>query len=168
MEEKPIRVLGLDPGTRIAGYGILDIAPGRPPSLVTCGAFRLTAESIPDRLSVLYRDLRKLIGEYEPSVLAVETVFHGKSFQSVLKVGEARGVVLLSGSLHGLEIHEFSPTMVKKVATGNGNAAKIQVQRMIARLLGLAKAPQPADVTDALAIAFCYAQHSWRQKLPQR
>jgi crossover junction endodeoxyribonuclease RuvC len=114
---------------------------------------------------VLFEELGELLRRERPEVLAVETVFHGKSFDSVLKVGEARGVVLLAGALQGMEVHEYTPAMVKKTVTGNGRASKEQVQRMMARLLELERLPGPVDVTDALALAFCHGQRLWRQQL---
>ena len=159
------RVLGIDPGSRVAGYGVLDAPPGAPPKLVACGGIRLGAGELPARLKVLHEAVSRLLEEHRPAVLAVETVFHGKSFASVLKVGEARGVVLLAGALAGVQIQQFTPAMVKKAATGNGRAPKSQVQRMIARTLGLGDLPEPADAADALAIAFCYSRRAWKIRL---
>ena len=121
-----------------------------------------------DRLRHLHAELGRLVTEHEPQVFAVETVFHGKSFERVLKVGEARGVGLLAASLHGLDIGEFSPAEVKKTVTGNGRASKTQVQSMMVRLLELDGTPGPADVTDAPAIALCYAQRRLRRPSPAR
>jgi len=166
--ETKVRVLGIDPGTRVAGYAILDIGRGRRVELVACGAIRMPAGPVPPRLEHLYRVLEDLIVEHRPAALAVETIFHGKSFQSVAKVGEARGVVLVQARLHGLEIAEFPPARVKKTVTGNGAASKLQVQRMVTRLLGLEEPPEPADVSDAIAIAFCYGHRRERQRLAGR
>ena len=164
--KKKLRVLGVDPGTRVAGYGVLDVVPGRPPLHVASGPIALpTDEEIPVRLGLLYEFLLGLVREHSPDALAVETIFHGKSFQSVVKVGEARGVVLLLANQAGLEICEYSPALIKKAATGNGRATKAQVQRMITRILELEAPPQPVDVSDALAIAFCYCQRLWRRDL---
>lgn len=160
-----VRVIGFDPGTRTAGYGVLDVLTGRVPRLVGSGALRLRGP-LPQRLEQLYEGLCEVLSRYRPSVFVVETVFHGKSFDSVLKVGEARGVALLAAALHGLGIQEYSPAEVKKTVTGNGRAAKAQVQRMVARILKMKTVPQPLDVTDALAIAFCYAQRLWRRDHP--
>ncbi|MCZ6794656.1 MAG: crossover junction endodeoxyribonuclease RuvC [Planctomycetota bacterium] len=166
VERGTIRVLGVDPGTRVAGYGVLDVAPRRAPALVTAGAIRLAGDGLPERLRMLHAKLQAVIRDFRPAVLAVETIFHGKSFYSVQKVGEARGVVLLAAAQNGLDIAQFAPAVIKKSATGNGRAAKSQVQRMICRLLELDEMPQPADVTDALAIAFCYGQRIQRHELP--
>lgn len=165
MSHRGLRVVGVDPGTRVVGYGILDVRRGRNPTLAGHGAIRL-AGTIPERLKALFGGLRQLLAEHRPDVLAVETVFHGKSFESVLKVGEARGVVLLAGALQGVEVQEYTPAMVKRTVTGNGRASKEQVQRMMVRLLELERPPVPMDVTDALALAYCHGQRLWRQELP--
>lgn len=157
-----IRVLGVDPGTRVVGWAVLDVLARGRVSVVACGALRLEPGELHRRLLEIHDGLEALILEHRPEVLAVETVFHGKSFQSVLKVGEARGVVLLMGARHGLVVREFTPAMVKKTATGNGQAAKSQVRSMMVRLLALETLPRPTDVSDALAIAFCYGQRAWR------
>jgi crossover junction endodeoxyribonuclease RuvC len=145
---------------------VLDADSGSRPRLIAAGAIRLRGEGLPERLKLLHEALQELIATHQPQVLAVETVFHGRSFDSVLKVGEARGVALLAAALHGLEVREYSPAEVKKTVTGNGRASKQQVQRMVARLLDLKTAPEPSDVADALAVAFCYAQRLWRRRLP--
>ncbi len=172
--EDSLRVLGFDPGSQVAGYGLLDAAPGQPPRCVTYGALRLTVDGhgrktpIPRRLQVLADALDEIVETHRPQVFAVEKIFRGKSFESVVRVGEARGVALLVAARHGLEVEEYPPAVVKKTVTGNGQAAKTQVQTMIARLLGLDEVPEPADATDALALAFCYAQRLWRHRLPGR
>jgi len=163
-----VRILGFDPGTRVAGFGVIDASPGRVPTIVDCGAFRLGGARIADRLCDLHSALRRVVAAHRPQVLAVETVFHGKSFESVLKVGEARGIGLLVAADSGLEIAEFPPAQVKKTVTGNGRATKAQVRAMMVRLLRLERATGPSDETDALALAFCYAQRLWRRQLPER
>jgi crossover junction endodeoxyribonuclease RuvC len=165
---EPVRILGFDPGTRVAGFGVLDAVHGRTPSLVDCGAIRMEGKEIAGRLLQLHDALVKVVAEHRPTVFAIETVFHGKSFDSVLKVGESRGVGLLVAALNDLEIAEFSPAQVKKITTGNGRASKAQIQTMMVRILQLESAPGPSDVTDALALAFCYAQRLWRRGLPDR
>jgi crossover junction endodeoxyribonuclease RuvC len=163
-----VRILGFDPGTRVAGWGLVDAEAGRPARVVACGAVRLEKYPFPERLSRLHDALAEVIARHRPGVFAVESVFHGKSFASVLKVGEARGVGLLAAARAGLEVAEFPPAEVKKSATGNGRATKTQMQAMMARLLRLDAAPRPADVADALALALCYAQRLWRRRLPPR
>jgi len=160
-DEPPARILGVDPGTRIVGFAVLEA--GRRARLMEYGAIRLnTRESIPRRLGEIHRALAGVISRHGVSVVAVEKVFHGKNFQSALRVGEARGVALLAGALAGLPIVEYTPAMVKKAATGNGCASKQQVQRMMARLLGMGELPEPEDASDAMAIAFCHARRLQR------
>ena len=165
---EPVRILGFDPGIRVAGFGVLDVVRGHAPGLVDCGAIRMPAGEIAGRLRYLHDALREIVSSHRPTVFVVETVFHGKSFDSVLKVGEARGVGLLVAAVENLEIAEFAPAQVKKVATGNGRASKAQIQAMMVRILGLDSTPEPPDVTDALALAFCYSQRLWRRGLSDR
>lgn len=156
------RILGIDPGTRTLGYGILDVGRSGQAFVVHCGALRLPPRPLEVRLEAIFREVSAIITRHRPRILAIEEVFHGKNFQSVLKVGEARGVVVLAAQMAGLEICEYAPAVIKKAATGNGVADKAQVQRMMARLLGLRVPPEPEDVTDALAAAFCHGQRIWR------
>ena len=160
-----VRILGFDPGTRISGYGIIDAGAEGELSVVSYGAIRLHSPggktAIPERLRSLYEALDEIVREHRPGALALEKIFHGRSFESVMKVGEARGIGLLVGSLHELEIEEYAAARVKKAVTGNGQASKSQVQAMMTRLLDFDEPPYPQDVTDALAIAFCYAQGLW-------
>jgi crossover junction endodeoxyribonuclease RuvC len=158
-----LRVLGVDPGTRVVGYGILDVAPGIAPALVVHGALRLPARSLAARLELLFREMRDLIAAHAPGVLAIEQVFRGKNFESVRKMGEARGVIVLAAQMAGLDIREYAPALIKKAATGNGNAAKVQVEGMMCRLLGVTTAR--ADAADALAAAFCHGQRLARSRL---
>lgn len=151
-----MRVLGIDPGTRMVGFGVLELRPGAEPLLVVCGSIRLPPRPLAARLEMIFREVQAILETHRPQVLAIEQVFHGKNFQSILKVGEARGVVVLAAQMGGLAIEEYAPAMIKKAATGNGRADKAQVQSMVTRLLHLDEAPEPVDVTDALAAAFCH------------
>ena len=144
------------------GYGILDIERRGRPSLVACGVVRLPPRPLSVRLETIYREVRALLLRYGPGVLAIEEVFHGKNFQSVLKVGEARGVVVLAAQMSGLEIREYPPAVVKRSATGHGDADKSQVQSMMARFFGSEVVSEPEDASDALAVAFCHGQRLWR------
>lgn len=157
-----IRVLGVDPGTRTLGYGVLDVAPRGKLDVVECGVVRLPPKPLEVRLEAIFHDLGEIIRRREPDVLAIEDVFGGKNFRSALKVGEARGVVVLAAQRSGLKICEYAPASVKRAATGNGAADKRQVQKAMVRLLALRSAPEPTDVTDALAVAFCHARKLFR------
>jgi crossover junction endodeoxyribonuclease RuvC len=113
-------------------------------------------------LEKIFLELRALVNRSRPQVVAIENVFHGRSFDSALKLGQARGVVMLAAQLATLAIYEFAPTQVKKGVTGNGGASKEQVQRMVCRILKLRERPASMDVSDALAVAFCCAEELGR------
>ncbi|MBC24643.1 MAG: Holliday junction resolvase [Phycisphaerae bacterium] len=156
-----MRVLGIDPGLRLTGYGCVDIVPGHAdPILVEAGVLRLpTKGSLPHRLGCLHDDLEEVITGLQPDRLVVEQLFsHYKHVQTGLLMAHARGVVLLSASRHDLELGELAPTEVKKSLTGHGHASKQQMQFAVMGQLGLAEPPSPNDVADAIAIALCDAR----------
>jgi crossover junction endodeoxyribonuclease RuvC len=151
-----MRVLGVDPGLRIAGYGCLSfVGNSITPSIIEAGAIRLDVDkSISYRLKQLHNDLSEIISEHKPELIAVETIFTHKSHLSTATImGHARGVILLAGEQANIPLLELAPTEIKKSVTGNGNATKEQVQHAITGLLSLTKTPEPPDVADALAIA---------------
>ncbi|MBC8201419.1 MAG: crossover junction endodeoxyribonuclease RuvC [Planctomycetes bacterium] len=151
-----MRVLGVDPGLRTAGYGCIDlIGNSISPTLVEAGAITLCVDSsIPFRLKQLHDDLSQVILDLAPDVLAVEKIFTHKEHVSTATVmGHARGVILLAGEQANLPLIELAPSEIKKSVTGNGNATKEQVQHAIASILKLTEPPTPSDVSDALAIA---------------
>lgn len=149
-------VLGVDPGLAITGFGVVRVENNRQ-VVLGYGAIRTPAgDSTARRLETIYRELSKLIAEFSPSCLAVEELFFNKNVTTALAVGQARGVAILAGSHAGLPIFEYTPLQVKTAVTGYGRAAKEQVAYMVCMLLGLDKAPEPDDVTDALAICVCH------------
>ncbi len=151
-------VLGIDPGLANVGWGVID---GSGPFLRMLGHGSIqTSSELPhsERLLKIYNGLVQVIEEYRPGVMAVEEVFQGKSPRSALLSGEGRGGCILAGALAGLRVVEFPATVVKLSVTGNGRAAKVQVQAMVARLLNLAKPPSPHDASDALAVAITFLQ----------
>ncbi len=155
-----IRVLGIDPGYAIAGYGILDAGPkGLAP--VTFGAITTVARTeLAMRLCEIYDDFMHIIDQYHPNMAAVETLFYSKNQTTAVAVAEARGVILLALQKSGVPFFEYSPLQVKQGVVGYGKATKAQVQDMVRRHLGLAEAPKPDDAADALAIAICHANSS--------
>ncbi len=156
-----MRVLGIDPGTVTTGYGVVD-AQGNELRAVACGVITTRASlSFPQRLLHIHRELRTLVVRTKPDCAAVEAVFFAQNARSALRLGQARGVVLLALAEEGLEIHEYSALEVKQAVTSYGQAEKGQVQEMVRLLLGLAEAPQPSDAADALAVAICH-QHAAR------
>ncbi len=153
-----IRVLGVDPGTRLCGWGIVARA-GSAVRHVDNGVVVLDEKAaLASRLAVLMQRLDALIAEYRPTLAAVETVFHNRNARSALTLGHARGVALAVAAGRGLEIHEYTPQQIKKAVSGSGRASKEQVQQMVTMQLGLAEPPQ-ADAADAVAAALCHAQH---------
>jgi len=148
-------VLGIDPGLTTTGYGL--VAPG--PQAVIAGVVRTSPKTpVAHRLLELYRDLTALVAEHHPTVVAIEQVFSNRNLQTVANVGRASGVAMLVAAQAGLQVHEYTPSSVKRAVAGYGNAPKEQVQKMVAQRLGLADLPRPADAADALAVALCHLQ----------
>ena len=155
------RVLGIDPGLVVTGYGCVDLRAGDlEPRLAEAGVLRLTARApMAFRLAQLYDDLTALLGELRPDLMVVEQLFsHYKHVRTSILMGHARGVVLLAGQARGVAIDELQPTEVKKAITGFGHATKAQVQQAVMCQCGLVEAPSPFDVADAVAIALCAAR----------
>lgn len=161
--------LGIDPGTAICGYGLVESQGSRLKAL-TYGAVLTSPKSKPeDRLLKIYNELDGLIKEYKPDVMGVEQLFFNRNVTTAIPVGQARGVILLAGAANNLEIVERTPLQVKQSVVGYGRATKEQVIYMVQKLLHLPDAPHPDDVADALAIAICttHCMNSivWRNKL---
>lgn len=156
-----MRVLGIDPGLQLTGYGCIDVT-GRSSDvrLVEAGVIRLSPRAtIASRLDRLYKDLTELLDELKPSHMVVEQLFsHYAHVRTSILMGHARGVVLLSAAQRGIELQEILPTAVKKAVTGRGHATKRQVQMAVMGQLNLAAPPSPPDVADAIAIALTGAR----------
>ena len=150
-------ILGIDPGTAITGYGVVAKEGGGAVSLVECGVVRTSSgEVLAVRIRDIYEAITTLITRHAPSVLVVEDVFQGKNVQSALKLGHARGAILLAGALGEIPIVEYSPREIKKAVVGNGNATKDQVGFMVQQQLRLKAPPSPADAADGVAAALCH------------
>ncbi|HEY3365835.1 MAG TPA: crossover junction endodeoxyribonuclease RuvC [Symbiobacteriaceae bacterium] len=148
-----MRILGIDPGTAIMGYGVVEGAGSRERA-VAYGALVTKSDMLTEvRLQKLYRGVVDLLLEFKPEALAVEELFFGRNVTTAIYVGQARGVVLLAAADNGIPIREFTPMQVKMAVTGYGRADKAQVQAMVKTLLSLAETPKPDDVADALAVA---------------
>ena len=147
-------ILGIDPGSRTTGYGILEIKNFKP-KYVASGSIILKDFDLGRRLFVLDKSLCELIEEYKPNHAAIEQVFVGKNASSALKLGHARGVALLAMTRANLSLSEYSAKVVKKAVTGSGSADKKQVQTMVTHILKLNNIPPP-DASDALAVALCH------------
>ncbi len=149
-------ILGIDPGTLIMGYGLVRIE-GRAIHLIEFGVVRPgKAKDSYKKLQHIFNTVSGLITKYQPTDFAIEAPFFGKNVQSMLKLGRAQGVAIAAAMRHGLEVTEYSPKKVKQSITGNGNAAKEQVMKMLQRLLSFSESPKHFDATDALAVAVCH------------
>jgi crossover junction endodeoxyribonuclease RuvC len=158
-----LRVLGIDPGTALLGYGIVHEQGGRREA-VAFGVLR-TGPEVPaaQRLLQLHQGIADLLAAHQPDVVAVEELFFSRNVTSALAVGQARGVVLLAAAQAGLPVAEYKPAQVKQAVAGYGKAEKPQVQQMVRMSLGLTAVPKPDDTADALAVALCCLQ-SWRME----
>jgi crossover junction endodeoxyribonuclease RuvC len=157
----PVRILGLDPGLQITGYGVLEVTPAGPrvcEAGVVRGAERERAK--PDmaaRLTNLYTGIVEVIEQYRPQAVAVEQLYaHYEHPRTAILMGHARGVLLLAAGQRGLPVTSYNATQVKKTITGHGRASKVQMQHAMLRELGLPMLPEPPDVADALAAALCH------------
>ena len=151
-------VLGLDPGLGTTGWGLIE-AEGNRLAHVANGQIKTDAAiPLPKRLAALANELEQLIAERRPGTAAVEEVFVNKNPQSTLKLGQARGVILMTAARGGIPVAEYAARLVKKAVVGNGNAEKVQVHAMVSRLLPGAKIAGP-DASDALAVAITHAHH---------
>lgn len=154
-----MRILGIDPGTGILGFGVIDIDQRGKAVLVDGGVIRTPAHQ-PDseRLLTIYDELHEIITELKPTVMSVEKLFFAQNVTTAMSVSQARGVVLLCGKQHGMELHEFTPLQIKQAITGYGKADKKQIQEMVRVILGLEEVPKPDDCADAIAAALTCAQ----------
>jgi crossover junction endodeoxyribonuclease RuvC len=152
-------ILGVDPSLRETGYGIVE-SNGSEFKVIAFGTIKNKSDLVPSRCLVRIADtLKSLIQEHQPDVMAVEGLFYCQNMKTALTLGQARGAVLLAGAEHGLEIFEYAPRRVKQSVVGHGGAQKLQVGKMVQRILGLTEEP-PEDAADALAVALCHAQSS--------
>jgi crossover junction endodeoxyribonuclease RuvC len=157
-----VRILGIDPGSRVTGYGLIDAAGGRL-SIVACGVIA-TAGDHSDRLRDIFGGVENLVTRWKPHELAIERVFVHRNADSALKLGQARAAALCATFVAELPVHEYAARQIKKAVVGRGSADKSQVQHMVRLLLGLAETPQ-ADAADALAAAICHANSRGTQAL---
>ena len=147
------RILGIDPGSRVTGYGVIEVVPGRNRH-VASGCIRVAGDDMAGRLRRIVEGLREVSARYAPNELAIERVFVNRNAESALKLGQARGAALVA--MPDIPVFEYAATRVKQATTGSGRASKSQVQSMVRVLLSLPETP-PADEADALAVALCHA-----------
>ena len=151
------RILSIDPGTRVVGTAVLEFGRGLQPIVLHHGSVVMSRNATrPERLGEIHAAVAKLVDRFHPHGLVVEDIFYGKNIKSAFRIGEARGVVLLAAAQAGIEVIEYPPATVKQAVCGNGRASKVQIQRMVCRLLELDEAPDTFDAADAIAIGFCH------------
>ena len=153
-----MRILGIDPGYGITGFGVIDAERGNS-TLISCGAITTPAGAdFSARLSMIYEDMKSLLEKAKPDAVAIEELFFGQNVTTGIGVAQSRGVILLAIYQAGLPVYSYKPMQVKQAVVGYGNATKHQVQDMTKRLLHLEKMPKPDDAADAIAIALCHAR----------
>ncbi|MDN3507390.1 MAG: crossover junction endodeoxyribonuclease RuvC [Simkaniaceae bacterium] len=153
-------ILGIDPGTAITGYGVIEQTPNGL-STLDFGCIRTPAKlTLPKRYQIIFEAIEALITKYSPDALAIETQFVYKNAQSALKIGMARAMALLAAARKDIPVHEYAPSKIKIAVTGNGNSGKEAVQKMMQLHLKLPSLPTPEDAADALAIAMCHIQNN--------
>ena len=155
-----MRILGIDPGSETTGWGVIE-GDGRRYHLLECGVVRASSgQKFPARLLRIANALEEIIQRHNPDACAIEDGFLATNVKVTLKLGQVRGVAMLVAERAALEIHEYSPRLVKQTVVGHGNAEKFQVQQMVKTLLSLASVPEPHDAADALAVAICHFHHA--------
>jgi len=159
-----MRIIGIDPGYAIVGYGVVDYASGRFKA-IDYGAITTKADKHFDqRLHEIHTDLGTILDEYKPEYMSIEKIFFTTNQKTAIDVAQARGVIILTAKMRGIRIVEYTPLQVKSAVTGYGKATKKQIQEMTARILALGTIPKPDDAADALAVAICLA-HSYNSQL---
>ena len=157
------RILGIDPGSRLTGYGLID-SDGQHARYVGSGCLKVSGDTLAGKLGLIFSELSELIGEFRPQHLAIESVFMHRNADSALKLGQARGAAICAAVTRDVPVAEYAPREIKQAVVGKGSADKQQVQHMVRVLLNLDRTPQ-ADAADALAVALC---HSFRQRVLDR
>lgn len=151
------KIIGIDPGTVVMGYAVIEVLGKNELKIHSLGVVRLN--KYPDaytKLKVIYEKITFLVDTYEPNEMAIEAPFFGKNVQSMLKLGRAQGVAIAAAMMHGMNVQEYAPRKIKQSITGNGNASKEQISAMLKHLLKLETMPKYFDATDALGVAVCH------------
>ncbi len=156
-----MRILGIDPGTGILGFGVIDVGPGSKLRLVDAGVIRTPVhEDDAVRLLTIYEELTDIIAQNKPDMMSVEKLFFARNVTTAMTVSQARGVVLLTAMQAGMSIHEYTPMQIKQAITGYGSADKKQMQEMVRIILRLKEIPKPDDAADALAAAITHSMQT--------
>jgi crossover junction endodeoxyribonuclease RuvC len=162
-------VLGVDPGTQVTGYGVVNAANSSSMTLIECGVIRTQArDPLPSRLKEIHDGISELLKRHRPDVLSIEDVFYARNVRTTVTLGHARGVILLAGQQAAVRVHEMSPAEIKKSVVGSGAATKEQVQFMLTRLLRLKAIPKPSDAADGVAAALAYVMGSHLEQVAAR
>lgn len=159
-----MRILGIDPGYAILGWGIIDYEGNKFKVVAYDSLITTKNQSMPDRLKCLYLGLNDIINKYSPDEVGIEELYFNNNAKTAIMVGEARGIALLSAANYNLPIYEYTPLQIKQALVGYGRAEKIQVQEMVKTFLHLEKVPKPDDTADALACAICHAHSGKKEK----
>ena len=159
-----MKILGIDPGTRVAGWGVIEAGRG-PARCIACGVVRAGRDDLADRLVRVFDGLEQVLRDHRPDMVAIESVFVARDPQATIALGEGRGVAILAAARAGRPIAQYTPAEVKKAVTGSGRAEKAQVQRLVQIHLAMADVARPFDAADALAVAICHA-HRLRFQAP--
>jgi crossover junction endodeoxyribonuclease RuvC len=155
---KSKRILGVDPGTGILGFGIIDVDTKGKLSMIDAGVIRTPVKQTDsDRLLTIFNELKEIIEEFQPKIMSVEKLFFAQNVTTAMSVSQARGVVLLLGKQASMDLFEYTPLQIKQALTGYGRATKQQIQEMVRVILGLKEQPKPDDCADALAAAICHS-----------
>ena len=159
-----MKVLGIDPGTAVLGFGVVETGTGPHPRLLECGTLTTPPrDPLPSRLRVIHEGTTALLARHRPDAIAVESAFYGKNVRTTVVLSHARGVILLAAEQQGVPVAEYSPAQVKKTIVGRGAALKPQVGYMVSQLLRLRSAPTPADAADGVAVALAHLIVATRQ-----
>ncbi len=151
-----MRILGIDPGIAIVGYGVVDKEGNRYKTIAYDAVTTKAHTPLEDRLEKVYNGVCEIIKEYKPDAMSIEELFFNNNAKTALTVGQARGVIILAAVQNHIPVYEYTPLQVKQALTGYGRASKTQIQQMMKSMLGLTEIPKPDDVADALAIAVCH------------
>jgi crossover junction endodeoxyribonuclease RuvC len=156
MNTKPLKILGIDPGTSVTGYGLVEIRDKKP-VILEMGLIRPKSKSTHyERLKVLHEESAKIMEKYKPDVMAIEAPFYGKDIQAMLKLGRGQGAIMVAALINNIPIFEYAPLLVKQSITGMGRASKEQVAYFLQKVYHLNELPETTDVTDAIAVAICH------------
>ena len=151
-----MRILGIDPGLAIVGYGVVDKIGSAYKTIEYNAITTMAHTPIENRIKIIYDEISLLLNKFKPDALSIEELFFNNNSKTAIAVGQARGVVLLAAVEHNVPIYEYTPLQVKQALTGYGRASKTQIQQMMKNILALSEIPKPDDVADALAIAVCH------------